>query len=385
MRKHIIMFAAVLWAMFSGFGTVALGQSVHISKPVSDRIRVEADILVPENTQYASYYMIIPDLTQSDRYNENTLADLLFFDQTSPRTHEDERDSESRWGGNIVKNEAGEEIASGQTGTINYKHTSRSKRYSEPVNYVVHGIYGTTFFMYDVKFSADDLSKEHSYMSQDQADALCRDFIGRLGLKMGIRPIYRLAIGHEQMKMVYDELVTQTNFIEDGYFPEVSDWDDGDDLYAMTYGFSLDGLPIYDGLDVFQGRELSVASLHGFLQTPYIRAELALNPDGVYSMDIDRAGELGEAVEKKPVLGYEEAVACLEDHLGELIPPYSVEITSGYLQYVPVPSPQDFYTWTLIPTWCFNSDVLSSDEEGKVVRSPDVTYCFNAYTGEELQ
>jgi hypothetical protein len=25
MRKHIIMFAAVLWAMFSGFGTVALG------------------------------------------------------------------------------------------------------------------------------------------------------------------------------------------------------------------------------------------------------------------------------------------------------------------------------------------------------------------------
>ena len=383
MRKIFAVLS--LLALFMATYPADAEQSVHLSKDVSNRIKMEADIFVPEKQAYASYRYVIPDLTRNETLNENALADRLFVNPSSPRTHTDDRDENlsGRWGGNAVESVDGEMITVGQAGSIVYERTTQYLRYILPLSYILHGTNNPAFYMYGAKYTLDDFKRDHDYMTSGQAEKTFQDYIGGLNLGLDIRPVYLLSISHDQMEEVYRELLTKSGKYSDGYYTKVEDWNENDDLYAFVCGFTLEGLPVYDGLDEAQNRGLTVTTRHGG-DASYLRVETAMNGDGVFYLSTDYTGLLSKTSEAKTIIGYEEAVTRLESYLQELIPPNPINISSGYLQYVPVPSAEDPYTWNLLPAWCFQSEVIVQDgAERKAL--PDATYCFSAFTGEELQ
>lgn len=372
--KRVFLFSACLIISLCVFTSSAYAtESIHISKEISNKVKIDADIAIPGREEYSTYKLLYPDLTISDTLNENALADLFFVNQSAARIHNDDRDTEpgGRWGLNSIENAAGEFVSAGQTGIVIYSNSPLEQRYSEAVFYIQNGISGFLGFWMNTNFTLEELSKDHDYMTLAQADDLGKEVVGKVFSPLAPARKLGLSIDHEQLKSVYNEFQSRPDY---PLIP-VDDWNETDDLYVMQYNFYLDGLSIPDVA-------MRSGGYRGFRTATVgepLNALVYINRDGVCYANMS-VGTLGEAMETKPVISYEEALQKLEGYLSELIPPVSIIITDGALRYIPIPKGQDIMDCVLTPVWCFSSDEIYEDGE----RGWGVTYGINAFTGEEL-
>ncbi len=338
------------------FSLGAAGETVNISRELAPGVTVEASITLPEKDTYSTYKVAYADLTQDPTRSAQALADALFSDPASPRTTQQQLD-EYREGGVVVSSQAGESVYSGQDGRLRYQKDFLIQRYG---NSAVEAM------LWEKGASDGNIEDFFAQSALDAALSALNPYRGDFDISL-----YRAyGITGDMLRAGYD--AAQTPQPDPPFGP-------ADDQYVFQFVYVLDGLPVFS-----ESKEEDNVIWRNTLANPVMSAykgQVYVNREGVYALYVDHP-ELGQAGEPRTILTADQALDALGAFLGNQILQFPIQITGGWVEYLPVPNQGSFYEGELRPFWCFSTSVYLDDGTGQGDWFSDRTYLVNAFTGK---
>lgn len=178
-----------------------------------------------------------------------------------------------------------------------------------------------------------DGSREASFMSRDDAHKIIIDILKQFGVSTWD--------AHARL-----------------YYISKDDWLNQMDLnkeYTIK-SIDIDNCKnIYFALVALNYNETAIDASDYILlnQRPIMMPEMAfmIDEEGLLYANLSSYYEICETTEPKPVLGYDEAVAILDEYYGDLYMSHQINVAKAEFVYCPYPTSQTEYD--ILPTWKF--------------------------------
>ena len=352
---------------------------IHISQQVTDKVRVEADVVIPDGQEeYGAYEVTdIPhDVSENAISARNT---LLFLDQNAEYTG-GLRQTEG-WADDYYWENEGREAICLDRGSGMYTNWVLEERYDGIL--LMYGQIRQRYGALSAEgISTEDMQGDVRCMDREEADRRGTEVLKALcpGLEPSL--IYMDALNGAQMQMLRDAYA-QTE--EAKYYRETYghdwiglryDWLSDDGLYAVHYGLKYDGILIFgggeeDGLytpDFYESiRFLSAA----------VNARVYVNEDGVFSAYVSGMG-IGELLYSGTLVPVETVIENFRKKMDDIIVMREMVVSDIALRYMVVPDLDG--EKKLIPAWCFYVDYVIDG-----IRYPSKVFAFDALTGEAIE
>lgn len=178
-----------------------------------------------------------------------------------------------------------------------------------------------------------DGSREASFMSRDDAQKIIVDILEQFGVSSWDTDI----------RLYYIDRDDWRNQIEINKESMIKSVDIGNckDIYFAFASLRHGGVIMDTGYyDLLNQRTVTMPEI-----------SFIIDEEGLLYASISSCYGINEITEPKPVLGYDEAVAMLDEYYGDLYMSHQINVAKAEFVYCPYPTSQTEYD--ILPTWKF--------------------------------
>ncbi|MDR1882324.1 MAG: hypothetical protein LBR26_06025 [Prevotella sp.] len=335
-----------------------LPESGHIAQELSESVKINADVDIPDNAEWRVFDVALKEFTEDD------ISSFLSAFQNGEVTEEYHSESGLAPGyeGTNLTFADGSYLAC-DAGQLLFNAPAYYKRDYE------NEIMGTSYFL------RDDLGEIYindviPNLDKEDAVAAVQDAITALGISVSDPPtIY--ALDYETMTSRWEDYITK-----DGT-PAIP-WQEDEGAYVVVYREAFEGVPVTDrgyveaNQDVFctGGRIMGVFSRKGLI---------CMSLGGIY--------EPLNSGETDQLLPLDGAIDVLARKYTDMLVTEPIQVTRIEASLVPYPSSDEPGALQLIPAWVFwcRQSATASDAKGEYQSTSFFPVIVNGLTGAELR
>ena len=304
---------------------VAEGGTRHISQKLSDNVSIDADVTMPDKTQYGTYTMKMVDC-DPDR----------LFGIFSPEGY-----------GSFTKEEQSPntKIYTESNGRSLYISTY-DNRISYDADY--EAVYGggpeqeiASLMYYYTLQHPDAAPHDLAFMTASELEACGKELFAKLGVAFEPKLQQCVTLTGQEILDFQQEMFGLDSYSEFGTPVKLTE---AEDTCYMVFSFQ------YDGVRLFGPNEPNVSFADGAYAPDPVTATIQMNADGIQRFDMNCVCTAEPASEAKNILTPEEAVAALKEKYEQEIRFDESVIQNAWLEYIPV---KDETSYVLKPYWCF--------------------------------
>ncbi len=336
-----------------GAGGAELGTS-HISETLSDKLVIDAEVVLPKEQVYSVYALTKKAFPRED-------LDVFFGVSEAVVTDHPE------WtGAYSAKTKEGGYFSTNPYGDFTYAEDE------ERDSHIVYLVEAAYYSAGSCSFQEEEIA-DLSFQNAEEAIQTGKEKIKELtGQDSEVLAAY--ALNREKLAELEEKYRQTQNYQEDaqrGKETTVDDWSDADEIYYMEYELMKDGLPIYSGVN-----EPGISVTVETFWTAETRITMLLDKDGVRYI-AGRGGifDAGPEAEAQTIISAEAALEAVKEIYANTILSSQVTISRIWLEYVVVPDWKETEQYKLAPYWCVQIDSPSGYSSAERI---------NAITGGNL-
>ncbi len=349
----------------TGSGTEAMQGSVesvggaeagtnHISETLSDRLVIDAEVVLPKAQAYSVYALTKEAFPRED-------LDVFFGVSEAVITDHPE------WtGAYSAKNQEGGYFSTNPYGDFTY---AEDEERDSHIIYLVESAY---YSAGSCSFQEEEIV-DLSFQNAEEAIRTGKEKIKELtGQDSEVLAVY--ALNREKLTELEEKYRQTQNYREDaerGKETTVDGWSDADEIYYMEYELMKDGLPVYSGVN-----EPGISMAVETLWTAETRITMLLDKAGIRYI-AGRGGifDASPEAEAQTIISAEAALETVKEIYANTILDSQVTISRIWLEYVVVPDWKETEQYKLVPYWCVQIDSPSGYSSAERI---------NAITGGNL-
>lgn len=305
--------------------TMAEGGNRHISQKLSDNVSIDADVTMPDKTQYGTYTLKMVDC-DPDR----------LFGIFSPEGY-----------GSFTKEEQDRDTESYTE--ANGKHLYIST-YDNRIIYDVdyEAAYGggpeqeiASLMYYYTQQYPDAAPHDLAFMTASELEACGKELFAKLGVAFEPKLQQCVTLTGQEILDFQQEMFGLDSYSEFGTPVKLTE---AEDTCYMVFSFQ------YDGVQLLGPNDPRVSFADGMYAPDPVTATIQMNADGIQSFNMNSVCMAEPASETKNILAPEEAAAVLKEKYEQEIRFGESVIQNAWLEYIPV---KDETSYVLKPYWCF--------------------------------
>ena len=309
----------------------------HYREQLSDRLLVNADIIVPED---ATYHIYKAQLRKPD---VETWVDLCYGDRLDQirLVNDDAATNPSPYAQTIYTHD-GEGSVLNLSGTIiNFAKRFQYREYMLCTNF--------TNYKDDSYLPMSSFFKKETVPDVDKQEALAtaKNFVEQLQLPLESEPsVY-----------AFDE--EELNQLSDRYAGDFTRYNEEEQGYFISYRALVDNVPVYDFNYTPPNQDIVSGSYLGLAYTNYGLDEVWTG--GFY--------ETTECVQEDvDLISLESALSSVQTYLEEMVDMGPILINKAELCYLPITNDVDGNDFTLQPTWVIDTYVFMQEVDWSKVQ-----------------
>ena len=322
------------------------GKTKHIFEKMGENLSVDAEVIIPEKTEYSTYTLKMVDC-DPDR----------LFSLFCPENHESYT-TENR-SNCLVYNKA-----SGQRLVV----------YEDAIDYSACDYDSTMQVVENLMFyySEDGPQVEPhdlSFMNVEEMEKRGTALLTQLGISWEPKLFRCITLSGQEILDYQEQLFQAPTYTEFGDVPVLTE---AQDTCYLQFDFSYDGIPLF-------GFEEPTAE--SYVNSKGIRdvtATIMFNSDGVQTCMISHPCIIMHVTDSQPILNIDEATTLLRDKYDLQIIPAPLEVTNVWMEYIPINQDGEV---TLTPYWCFVAKDKNAAGFPNYFGEADR---FNSITGKDL-
>lgn len=326
----------------------------HISEKLSDKLVIDAEVVLPKEQAYSVYALTKKAFSGED-------LDIFFGESEAVITDHPE------WtGAYSAKTKEGRYFSTDPEGNFTYAKDE------ERDNYIVYLVESAYYNAGSCSFQKEEIPNL-SFLNAEEAVQMGKEQIKELtGQDSEVLAAY--ALNQETLSELEKKYRQTQNYQEDaqrGKAATVDDWSDVDEIYYMEYELTKDGLPIYSGIN-----EPGISMAVETFWTAETRITMLLDRDGIRYIT-GRGGifDASPEAEAQTIISAETALEAVKEIYVNTILSSQVTISRIWLEYVVVPDWKEKEQYKLVPYWCVKIDSPSGNSSAERI---------NAITGGNL-
>ncbi len=332
----------------------AESETNHISETLSDKLVIDAEVVLPKEQVYSVYTLTKQAFPRED-------LDVFFGVSEAVVTAHPE------WvGAYSAKTEEGGYFSTDPYGNFTYAKDE------ERDDYIVYLVESAYYNAGSCSFRKEEIP-DLSFLNAENAIQMGKERIKELtGQDSEVLAVY--ALNREILTELEGEYRQTQNYQEDaqrGKETTVYDWSDADEIYYMEYELTKDDLPIYSGIN-----EPGISMAVETFWTAEIRITMLLDKDGIRYI-VSRGGifDASPEAEAQTIISAEAALEAVQEIYLNTVLSSQVTISRIWLEYVVVPDWEEKEQYKLVPYWCVQIDSPSGNS---------IAERINAITGGNL-
>ena len=326
----------------------------YISDKLSDKLVIDAEVVLPKEQIYSVYALTRKAFPRED-------LDVFFGVSEAVVTDHPE------WtGAYSAKTKEGGYFSTDPQGNFTY---AKDEERDDHIVYLVESAY---YNAGSCSFQEEEIP-DLSFLNAEEATQMGKEKIKELtGQDSEVLVAY--ALNREKLTELEEKYRQTKEYQEDAQREKattVDDWADVDEIYYMEYERTIDGLPIYSGINE-PGISIAVETFW----TAETRITMLLDKDGIRYI-AGRGGifDASPEAEAQTIISAEAALEAVKEIYMNTILNSQVTISRIWLEYVVVPDWKEKEQYKLVPYWCVQIDSPSGNSSAERI---------NAITGGNL-
>lgn len=326
----------------------------YISKKLSDKLVIDAEVILPKKQVYSVYALKKKAFPRED-------LDVFFGVSEAVVTDHPE------WtGAYSAKTKEDGYFSTDPLGNFTY---AKDEERDDHIVYLVESAY---YNAGSRSFREEEIP-DLSFLNAEKAIQMGKEKIKELtGQDSEVLTVY--ALNREKLTELEEKYRQTQNYQEDaqrGKATTVNDWSDVDEIYYMEYELTKDGLPVYSGINE-PGISIAVETFW----TAETQITMLLDKDGIRYI-AGRGGifDANPEAEAQTIISAEAALEAVKEIYVNTILSSQVTISRIWLEYVVVPDWKEKEQYKLVPYWCVQIDSTSGNSSVERI---------NAITGGNL-
>lgn len=344
----------------SATNSVTKNDRQHLSMDMGDHLTVDADVVCPSDSQYASYQV------EPSKVDPKTSVRLFCPDDDSNYVLSDVEGYASPDNYQLVT-ESGNEIL--VYGNAIYYRPNGFNKYLEIMDLLIRY----------KSIHPEEATNSLDSVSLEEAETLGKKVIAGIGTSF--EPVLQnsIAMNHEQIIAWQQELLSDPDYaawVEVGKTIVLSQLTSEDDACYLSFGLTYNGLPVY-GKD-----EPSISFADNVFPPRPAVVEMIVTSKGIQYFAMHNAYTIVAEQNVSPIDTIDDALVQLKEKYDLVILTDNQKVSSAWLEYIPVKSGNNTI---LTPYWCLVIDVEMNDQYGKPLWIENaLAERFNAFTGEDM-